>query len=361
MEIKTKTYKEVPKGNYVVKFLGLIRPGNKVALRTGKDDKVRMQFKFVSTDKDKHEIPYSVEWKKDKLRDLCGCLGVPFIKIKTLMENGETEKALLRFEKYAQEAEIEMSLNVGEVGGWGRYLHINEGSFIAEFAGFGTDQDGLPKITHIDNPEAKSNRGGTYHQKVDRCTGKFAVMSGKHKGAILRNPFMSYAIRKEDDEWKVVNDTKADAEFVKLCAMHKVPLVRMDPDTDFKDPDNGLPEIEEQAMKHKVPVWVEVSGGIARSVKKPPEGMTSADLDNSPTIVDDGEASGHLDVLYRLIEKRVQKETGKDAFTEDGDYTVAGKKWAQTHVVPLQKRYGYGSLSKCSDVQVDKLVRSLKA
>ncbi len=363
--MKVKERAGAKKGSYVTVFKELIRPGNKVGLSIpkGEDKLPRMMFRLEDIETKAIEIACSTAWDPTDFRfkNTMGCLGVPLGKITQLIEEGTSEeKVLLLIERLATKAACELSTYVREDGGWGS-IKPNTGVFVAKFARISSRNDeDLPIYTYIAPQTKSSKKGGTYDTlPINRFAVQFEVIAGDRTGALITENFHYAIVKDEDnDEWTIDAESRDGNKFNNLLILHKIPVHKINPDKNFADPDNGLPELEKMMRKRDISLLIEVKDGWVADLKAVPEGMTVLSSTGS---VDDSEyKSALIGKLFAKIDKLVRTDVGKSAWLREGDLSPEGKDWVKDNVLPLMNNLGIPrSFKKLNDDQVRALNKAL--
>jgi len=331
----------VPAGGYVGVFKELIRPGNKLGLKESRDGKERLMFRIAGKRNNEGkalDVPLSFVWdlKDDRAIATLGALGVSATRVEKILDKtGSVTKTLVWLEKQASDLEMPVTCFVVEDGGFGAGLHPYEGTFKAVCNGVVSwDDDG--KIHWYDKKERPytDKKGkerkwpGGPHFKVG-----WTVISGPNKGARFKHEFIYPIVKDDEDEWVVDIDVWGGAAFKKLMTMHKIDTDSLDPDRDFKDPENGLPEIHKRLIKHKRVVKLTVAGGWVKEFKE----EKGEEIEETVEVAEekDFKASDKLvSALFSMIDKRVKKATRKSAWNGDGELSEEGSEWLLKRKLP---------------------------
>ena len=364
--MKTRGREGAKAGGYLGKFKELIRPKNKVDLLEGKDGKKRVMFRIKATPTGKGtdgakpvDIPLSTQWDLDApgFRALFGAIGVPADKIKKVLERtGSITKTLIWIEKEAIEAAHEVTCYVGEDGGFGSKLAPANGEFEVQYAGISSKaEDGT--LHWYERDEKSGDRAdGKGKWKIE--AGKafrvgWEVVSGVHRGARYSDEYYYTILKDDEDEWEFEYDSREGQKLKQLMTLHKIDMTSIDPDRDFKDAENGLPELDKKLMKKRRTLKLKVGGGWPKGLKKA-DGTDDDEKEPVETKAKEYRADEEkIGKLFAMIDRRVKLKTGKSAWDSDGELSKSGRKWLEEHELVT-------NFPKLIDEQVDKYIKRLK-
>lgn len=375
--MKTKEREGAKKGGYRAVFAELIRPGNKIGTRTSKNGVERLMFRLQPVD-DKEKlikgpsIPYSVVWDTEDSRAAAvfGALGIPIGRVRKAMKQfGSVEKTLIWLEKEAKAKAMPVGVYVREDAGFGSGIKptAKNSPYPVRFAGIVTrDQETkLPKH-YYKAPKtfpSKSGKGSFTTFSGNMFNVDFEVLAGPQKNARIRKEYFYAIVKDEEDEWIVDADSREGADFKKLLTFHKINTDTIDPDRDFKDPENGTPELEKRMLKRAettVMLLTINDKGWPTELKTLPPGMTIEGVETVPAKALDigGDNTYRADPelvtkLFAMIDRRVKKHAGRTAWTEEGKLSKDGKSWLTEKGLPT-------SFEALSNVRVEKYIEKLK-
>lgn len=362
--MKVKERQGVKAGSYVGKFQGLVKPGNKVGLKKTSSGKSKLMFRIKA--KNGADIPYSITWGDEdyKIKPVFGALGVSYDSIKETEKSEGLEEALLKFERKAKEKDLEVSVYVRDDNGWGSGIKpFGVNSYTVRFKRITTrDESGKARWVEVPSQDRRNPKtGGTY--KTDpwnKFTVALEIVAGERKGAVLTYN-LAYPIAKdEDDEWILDAETGRGQEFKNFLLLHRVAVDSLNPDRDFEDPTNGLPELEKRLLKRETFLTVSTNAdGWIDKIDRLPEGVVIQDKE-----VDEGTdyASTLIPKLFSLIDKKVRQLHGKSAWSENGKMTKVGFEWFKEEAVPfLRKRGIKPDFKTMQDDDVTSLIDYIKA
>ncbi len=366
--MKTRERSGAKAGAYVAVFDALVRSGNKVGLKAN-DKGERVMFRLKSI-KGGEEIPYSVRWNftEPALKSIMGLLGVPWEVIKKSADEEGIETALLKFEKMAKAKALPVSTYVREDAGWGSAIKpFTEGPavFTVRFAGIKTfDEEGNPAYKHIEEKRRSKRTGGTYEINENRFSVWLEILTGERKGGML-DYMMHYAIVQDaDGDWVIDAETRRGAEFNNFLLLHKIPVGKLNPDKDFANPANGLPELQQMMLSKAMPFSVFYENGWVGKISKFEGEIVLPD--SQPKQVDEGSEykSTKIAKLFSAIDQTVRNletnEEGKSAFTPDGKFTPVGKVWVKEYLLPfMKKREMPTNFKELDDAQVTLLMKKI--
>lgn len=375
--MKTREREGAKRGGYVAVFDELIRPGNKVGTRTSKTGVERLMFRLKPIDASEKPIkgapiPYSVVWDldDDRAASVFGALGVTVGRVKkALKQFGSIEKTLIWFEKEARAKAMPVGVYVREDAGFGSGIKptAKHSPYYARFLQVGTrDQETkLPKW-YVKEPRTYPGKkpGTTFTTfSGNMFNADFVVLAGPQKGARIRKEYFYAVVKDEEDEWMVDADSREGSEFKKLLTLHKINTDGIDPDRDFKDAENGIPELEKRLLKRADSTILQITvneKGWATEVKAPPAGTMIEGMAATPVkAIDVGESGTYeakpesISKLFGMIDRRVKKHFGKTAWTEEGKLSRAGTDWLTENNLPV-------TFETLSDQQVDRYMVRIK-
>lgn len=365
--MKTRQSNTAKAGGHVGVFKDLIRPDNKVGLRKTKAGDSRMMFR-IQVGKGKDDVvPCSVVWDFDdpKFQAVAGALAVPADTVKkAYLKTGKSvTKTLIWFEGMAKKKASKVSVYVREDGGFGSGLKpvIKESEdMYAVVAGFKHDRD-TNKATWVIKEEVSGISKRTKKPYTIPGGKKFSVyfkvVSGPNRGSSFTKSDVLYAIVKdEDDEWIVDADGRG-REFKSLMTLHKIDTDSIDPDRDFSDPENGLPELEKKVLKRPSPLIITVNqGGWVTIFKAAPKGTVIEGVPNEPVDTSSKEYeadNGLVAKMFSMIDRRVKKDSGKSAWLDAGRLSLSGKSWLKGNKLPTK-------FESLTDGQVRKIILMMK-
>jgi len=358
--MKTKERSSVKSGGYTVKFASLYRPQNTVGLKETKNgNKVAMFFlEAESGDKISYLMPWNLD--EQKTRSVLGSLGVRADKLKSL---STVEEQLIAFEKTAKQKALAVSVYVREDGGLGSGLRPIEGNFILKFLRIASRADegkGAACWEYIPSQTRKTKKGGTFETdpenvfKVD-----FVVAAGEQTGAIFTSNYRYSIVKDEKDDWVVDAESSRGSQFKQLMALHKVDTDSLDPDSDFEDPNNGLPELEKLMLKRGGPLQADVVKSWITKLSKVPDGVSLEALVTDTVRVEDENGSEYaastelVTRLFAALDRRVKKFEGKSAWNENGELSDVGEEWMKKNKLP-------SNFTELTDKQVETYIAKLK-
>ncbi len=371
--MKVKEGNRTVAGEYIGTYGGLIKVNNVIGLRKGKDDKKRLMFR-IKSDPDqatgkRAQVPCSFVWEFDDPRTTAalGALGVDAAKLKQISEKSGVEKAITYFDEQAEEKGFRVTTYVREDGGFGGALRPYEGKeFRWRFVRWSNRdrETNKPIYEEIPSKKAEGRDGKPYVRAAyKRVWAEFVSVEGPRKGAVQKRMLAYPVVEGEDGEWELDGESSPMAgEFLSLLTAHDIPIKSLDPDKHFKDPKNGLPELEKLMLKKADSVVLEgeVKNGWLGRVKLPKLG-DKAKSDDSP--VDIGEDSAVdpelLSKFNTMLEKRVRKALAKSAWNGEGKLSNAGQEWVDEKLKPLTEK-GIKVGKFASDKQVKVAIAYLK-
>lgn len=360
--MKVKERQGVKAGSYVGRFSSLVKPGNKVGLKKSSNGKNKLMFRIKSKDV---EIPYSITWDDpaERVKPVFGALGVNYESIKDTEKSEGLEEALLKFERKAKEKAFDVSVYVREDNGWGSGLKpYGVNSYTVRFKRVTTrDENNNARWVEVPSVERRNPRtNGVYKTEPwNKFTVALEIVAGERKGAVLTYN-LEYPITKdEDDEWVLDAESGRGQEFKNFLLLHRIAVDSLNPDRDFEDPKNGLPEIEAKLLKRETFLTAAVNAeGWIDKLDRLPEGVVVKDVE-----ADEGTAyeSTKIPKLFSLIDKKVRLEHGKSAWSENGKMTKTGLEWFKENALPYLKKKGIRpDFKTMDDDQVDGLISYLK-
>lgn len=360
--MKTKAGTEA--GWYVGQFKELIRPGNKVGLSKTKAGVNRLMFRIDA--KGKATIPYSVVWDfaDERFESALGAIGVSLnVLKKAYIKSGKSiNKTLIWLEGTAKKKAAQVTVGVMEDGGFGSSLRPwtkEEEDHYAVVTGFDHDYESK-KATWKEKPDKSGvsrKNGKPYKIPGGKFFNvRFKIASGPFKGAVLKKDIWYAVVKDEDDEWMVDAETRG-AEFKRLMTIHKVNTDSIEPDRDFEDPENGLPELEKKLLKRPALVVITIHEGWVRGFKAAPKGTSIEGMPNEPINVATNNYTANealVAKLFSMVDRRVKKKTGKPAWRDAGQLSLSGKEWLKENGLPVR-------FESLSDDQVKKVIAILKS
>jgi hypothetical protein len=365
--------KGAKKGAYNARYTKLIRPGNKVGL---KETSAGKRLMFTLVDDRGLEVPASLPWepKNERAVSVMAALGVSAERVFKRERVKGLEAAILLFDKLAKEANVEVNAYVAEDGGFASGLRPLEGKFLLQFAGVvptyeGEGEKRVAKLKwkYIPGQPAGGNRKWASDPE-NRFSAGFVVVAGKHKGLFLSKMYHYAIVKDEDDEWVLDGESKRGAQFKQLLTWHKVPHSKLDPDKHFKDPSNGLPELDKMMKKHPVLLQGTVSKGWLNEIELPADGLVPDGLAAPMKAVNIGEdedekpsTSKVIGKLMGMIERRVRADTDKGAWLPDGRIGKTGRLWVEENLGAMLKKRGIDlRLAEIDDEEAEWLIGYLK-
>ncbi len=368
--MKVKEGNRTPKGEYIGVYGGLIKTGNVIGLKKGKDDKRRLMFR-IKSDPDPEtgkrvQIPLSFVWDFDDQRTIAalGCLGVDAARLKLISEKSGEEKAITWFDQQAEEKGFRMTVYVMEDGGFGGTPRPVEGNFKWRFLRWSSRdrETGKPIYEWVGPKKGTDRDGKTYTRPgYNKLWAEFVVADGPRKGAVQRRMLHYAIVEGEDGEWELDGEQGMGAEFLNLLTSHDIPIKSIEPDKHFKNPKNGLPELEKMLLKKapKTTLSGEVKKGwLGRlSLAKAGEQVE----DDTPVDVggDDGADAELVAKVSAMLDKRVRKAMGKSAWGQDGKLSSSGSEWVNENLGELVKK-GIKVSKLADDGQAKLVMRTLK-
>jgi hypothetical protein len=372
--MKTKEREGAKKGGYLVTFKELIRPSNKVGLKETKTGSKRLMFRLQPVDtkgvpiKGAAPIPYSFEWDLDGAyaKSALGAIGVQASRVKQAMKkaDGALERVLIWLEKEAKTKAQPITTYVREDGGFATGLKppANEEGYYAQFVGVASRGEDKQTLHWYYSKPKPGKKPGTTWGEGNFFKADFRVLSGPYKDAQIRIELPYAIVKDEDDEWMVDADSGDGAKFKRLLTLHKISTDNMDPDRDFQDVENGLPELNAKLLKRadSTPLIIILKeGGWLKDIKGMPAGTV---IEGMPTTgVEVGSANGDeykadsekLAKLFSMIDRRVRKSEKKSAWLDNGKLSTSGREWLAEAHLPHK-------FEVLTDKQVDVYIARLK-
>jgi len=337
-------------------FKELVRKGNKLGL-IGKDGD-RLMFRMTGEGVEQ-EIPYSVVWKfKDvKFKAVCGALGVPIEKIKRVYDESGIEVALEKFEKIAKAKQCKTAVYM--FNDFGSGMRPWEGEFDVVFSRFVNRDKNTGKPVWENKHETRKGREGKdYEYDKNEFKIEYRVVGGDNENATFTRTEHYCIVKDEEDEW-MFDGAGQGAGFKTLLDLHSISTEKMEPDSDFEDPENGLPEIEQMLQKRNakslIVMRVTVSDGRIMKLEK----SSGVPVTGK---VDEGEeyAAQNIAKLFARIDELCRDATKKSAWDSTGKLSENGKMWAKDNLLPLMKKKDMPkSFKQLNDKQVAFLLKKL--
>jgi len=364
--MKTKEREKAKPGSYQAVFDGFIRKGGALGLSVSKKPGSPKRVLFRVKSEDGVQIPCSFPWVSSHpaAESTLGAIGVPLAAILKYMANEKKAPAVLAaIEKKALQKKYDLSVWVRPEGtGWGSAIKPYEGTFVVEFAGVQTrDPDSKKPIHTRKTGKRQSKQGGTYDFDEDTFRVSLRVLSGPRKGASLGHR-LEYAIKQDDDgEWYVDAESGRGAEFKSFLTAHRIATSKLDPDRDFKDPKNGLPEIEKLLLARKTPLQAVVEKGWVNSLGRLPEGTAEVSTASAEDFDQPEYKANNISELFEAIDSVSRKKFGKTAWHENGELTAAGKRVKQSLLDPLMEKISVPTeFEELSQIQVKSVLKALQ-
>lgn len=365
--MKVRRRAGAPKGNYDVVFSGLMRRDNKVGLKTTQSGKLRLMFRLKPIDKNKEfEIPYGFVWDRSEpsYSSALGCLGVSASKLARIEDEQGIEAALLYFEDAAKKKSLTCSVNVKVDNDWGSFLKpAGKNEYVVRVLRVSTrhSETKIPVWVSVPESSGVSRRGGKYKKKAWKKIGwSLVVTSGERTGALMLLNSAYPFVKDEHDNWEfdAESDPRSEVTY-NLLVLHDIPVDRINPDADFDDPENGMPELEKRILKKAVDfkIITNEQGWIDAIDKLSVPAVSSTEDEDEEEY-----ASTRIADLFNAIDKAVRKEDGESAWKRAGVLSKAGKAWAKETLLPyLERKDIPADFHKMTDKQVGKIISAIQA
>lgn len=289
--MKVKENKGAPDGNYEGTFSHFIKTSKGGYIhKTQNSVTVRYIIKTV----DGIELPGSFPWgdlDDYRTKVVLGSLGVPLRALVPLVKKLGTNQFFAQLEKKLKREKKIVSCWIPKNStGWIATIKPLGGVFTCKFVTISSrdENTNLPIHTYKEFDRI-GRQGNRYIQKEDSFNVVLEVISGEHEGAAFTLK-LDYRIVKENGVWVYDKSGGKGKLFDDFFTYHGIDIEKIEPEKDFDDSENGLPELETMLQSSDSLLNVEVKNGWIEKISKSPNSvkitfdMLDEDKDKKPKI-----------------------------------------------------------------------------